>query len=531
MATVKYGALELIPAPLVGISVKSNFFGADIRYSRSKVYSLKGTLLNNEQNNISGTFLQQRDLVTGFASDYLPFSINGIIVGYPKVNTISFDESNYLLKDGYNLELEFLESGNPFQITGTYYGFTGVTGLFQNIQSLSETLDYNTDFRSFNYKHSIDISYRTGVNVDPLLNSKIIVSGLINNKASFPFTISGGQTVNKVYEEKTDVLNGTYSVTENAIVATGVNSYNHNYSVGVKLDENGITTVNQNGNIQGFDGFNKYSNAESGYNVIRNTIYQNCSGVYANYFLGLLNNTYLTDSRIDNVLEGQISYSRSFNDATGISDTRWVYTNQIQLQGNKIQVGERGTIDGLGHISVRFNQASGFFEIIKPTILQRVLEQYSGFGSTGTLYPISREQGYDRFHGSINYDYEFSNNNNFGLGSGISSLDSSIQDSPPIHARVGFNVVHVGTLLQSLGSTKQGERNISLTIQAFRETPNTGVLQFITNTLNKYRTTGIQFIDPFISNISLTQDPITNYWTAQSKITFGGIKTDLDLNI
>lgn len=530
MATVQYGALSLVPPPQLALSVRSNFFGADIRYSTTKVYSLKGSLLNNQQSGVSGIFIQQNDLITGFASDYQPFSINGIIIGYPKINNITFDESNYLQKEGYTVELEILDSGNPFQITGTNYNFTGISGLFYNIQSLSESLNYTTDFRSYNYTHSIEVSYRTGVNIDPLLNSKIIASGLINNKSVFPFTISGGQFANKVYEEKTDIFNGTYSVVENAIASTGTNPYNHNYSVNVKLDQNGITTVQQNGAIQGFNP-NKYSNAQSGYNVVRNDIYQNCSGVYVRYLSGTLNNTFLTDSRVDDVLNGSINYSRSFNDATGISDVRWTYTHQIQLQGNKIQAGERGQIQGLGHITIRFNQASGFFDIVRTGIAERVYEQYSGIAQTGILYPISREQGYDRFDGSINYDYEFSNNNNFGLGSGIRSLDTTIDDSLPTAARVGFNVVHVGVLLQSLSSTKQGQRTINLNIQGFRETPSTGVLEFAKDKINQYRPTGIEQIDPFLSSLGLNYNPVTNLLQTNAAYIYGGMRLDQDLNI
>jgi hypothetical protein len=530
MATVKYGALQLTPAPLVGISLRSNFFGENIRFSRTKVYALKGTILTDEQNNISGISLSHRDIVTGFAENYLPFTIDDVVVGYPKVTNLAFDQSNYLLREGYTVELEFLESGSPFQTTGAYYGFTGVTGLFFNIQSLSESLNYNTDFKSYNYSHSVNVTYRTGFNVDPLLNAKIIASGLLNNKSIYPFAISGGSFGNKVYEEKTDIVNGSYDVTENFIGSTGTGAYNHNYSVSINLNAEGITEVSQNGTIQGFNP-NKYDNAKSGYAEIRNTIYQNCSGEYARYVVGTLNNTFLTDTRVDDILNGNIHYTRSFNDATGISDVKWVYSTSIELEGNKINAGEQGQIEGLGHISVRFSQASGFFTSIRPSIEQRVLEQYSGYGLTGVIYPISREQGFDRFHGSINYNYQFSNNNNFGLGSGIRSLETTITDQLPAHARVNFNVIHQGVLIQSLNSTKQGERNVNLTIQAFKETPVTGLLEFAKHTLNKYRPTGDEQLDPFLNGLRLNYNPVTNYLSSDAQYIYGGMKLDTDLNI
>lgn len=532
MATVKYGTLDLIPAPLIGINIQSRFFGADIRFSRSQIYSLRGTLLNNQTSGISGIFLQQQDIVTGLASDYQPFLVNGQFIGFPKVNSISFDESNYLQKDGYTIELEFLESGNPFQITGLVYGFTGVTGLFYNIESLSEDLNYNTDFKTFNYSQSIDINYRTGVGIDPLLNAKIIASGLINSKAGIPFVVTSGSFGNTTYEERTDIFNGSYGVTQNFVGSTGTGAYNHNYSVSVRLEENGITNVSQNGTILGFDP-NKYQNAKSGYADIRNTIYNTCSGAYVRYVGGLLNDTYLSDSRIDDVLAGSINYSRAYNDGTGIqSGTTWQYTHQMTLNGNKINLSEQGSVGGYGHISTRFNQASGVFDSVRPGIPSRTLTFYSGFKQTGQIYNLSKNHTYDRFNGTIGYDYEFSNDNNFGLGSGIRSLISTVSDNLPIHNRVAFSVVHQGVLLQNLDSTRQGERSVALEIQAFRDTTQTGILQFCTNTLNKYAPVNLaQTIDPFLNALSLNYNPLENNLSCNAQYVFGGYKNSESLNI
>lgn len=530
MATVKYGTLELIPSPQLGVTVRSNFFGADIRYSRTQTYALKGFLLNEQTSGVSGIFLQQADIVTGFASDYQPFIIDGQIIGYPKVNSISFEESNFLLKDGYNIELEFRESGNPFQITGDVYGFTNVTGLFYNIDSLSESLSYNTDFKSHNYSHSVDITYVTGFGVDPLLNAKLIASGLLANKSQFPFAISGGSFGNKTYEERIDIFNGSYSVGENFVGSTGTTPYNHTFSVSVTNDANGITTVSQQGNIQGFDP-NKYVNAQSGYLAVRDTIYPTCTGVYGRYADGILNNTFLSDSRVDDVLGGSIQYARTFTDETGVSDTRWQYTHNLVLEGANINLSENGSIIGLGHISMRFNQASGMWDNVRPNIQQRLLEQYSGFGATGAIYNTSRAQTFDKFNGQISYDYQFSNNNSFGLGSGIRSLDVTVTDNLPIHNRVIFNVIHVGQVLQNLQSTRQGERNVSLEIQAFRETPQTGILAFTMHSLNKHRPVGAGFIDPFINDLSLNLDPLSNSLSAQASYIYGGYKSENNIDV
>lgn len=530
MATVQYGSLQLIPPPQLGISVRSNFFGADIRYSTTKVYSLKGALLNNQTSGVSGIFLQQNDLVTGFL-DYQPFIVNGVVVGYPKVNSFVFDESNYLQKDGYSIELEFLDSGNPFQLTGSVYGFTGVTGLFHNIESLTEDLTYNTDFKTFNYSQSVNVVYRTGVGIDPLLNAKFIASGLINNKSAIPFVVTGGAFGTKTYEENTDTFNGIYGVTEKFNGATGTGAYNHTYSVNVNLGQNGITSVSQNGTILGFDP-NKYENAKSGYNDVRANMYQTCSGAYARYVGGVLNDTYLSDSRVDDILGATIQYSRSYTDQSGIvSGVIWQYTHSMTLDNNKIRASENGNIVGQSHISTRFNVASGVWDSVRPGIDARTLSFYSGFQQTGLLYNVSRTQTFDRFNGQIGYGYDYSNDGNFGFGSGVRSLNVTISDGLPTANRVVFSVVHVGQLIQSLNSTKQGERTIGVEMQLFRETPKQTGLQVLINTLNKYSPIEIGKIDPFLNSLSITENPIVNQFSCNAQYLYGGYSQETSLNI
>jgi hypothetical protein len=532
MATVKYGALELIPAPLVGVSLESRFFESDIRFSRSKVYSLQGTLLTNNSSGVSGIAFQQNDIITGFQNDYLPFTIDGQIIGYPKVNNISFDNGSWVRQDAYSIELEFLESGNPFQVSGAIYNLTGISGLFYNIESLTESLDYNTDFRTYSYTHSVDVQYRTGFNIDPILNAKLIASGLISNKSAFPFVTTGSIFGNKTYEERLGLFDGSYGVTESFEGTTGNSLFDHSYSLQLQCQENGITSVSQRGNIQGYDP-NAYVNAKSGYNVIRNDIYQACSGYYSSYISGgILNSTFLTDSRTDNINEGKITYSRTFSDESGISNTRWQYTHQITLNNNDIDVQEQGNVIGLGHISERFFQASGFYiTIVKPNIKQRTLEQFSGYNLTGNIFEVSREQSFDRFLGSIGYAVGFSNSPGIGAGSGIQNFNITITDDLPTHNRVAFNVVNQGVILQSIESTNQGQRTISLNSQAFRDSPTTGILQFSTNKLNEYRPTGSQFIDPFLQSISLNFNPNINSLGAISTYIYGGFKTDSDIKI
>lgn len=530
MATIKYGALELIPAPELGINLESKFFGADIRYSRSKVYTLRGTILSNQTSGVSGIYTQQQQIVTGFQNDYLGFDVNGTIVGYPQVRAITFDNGTLVQKNVYTIELEFLESGNPFQLTGTNYNLSSISGLLHNVESLSETLDYNTDFKTYGYTHSIDVNYRTGVNINPQLNAKLIASGLINNKSAFPFVISGGPFGVKRYEEREDVFNGSYGVTEVFDGTTGNLPYEHYYILSLQLQANGITSVSQQGTIKGYDP-SKYNSAKSGYGIIRDEIYQNCSGFYLQNCSGTLNETYLTDTRTDDINNGIIEYSRGFTDETGVSNVRWQYTHQITLEGNLITASEQGNIIGLGHISERFTQASGFYNTIRPNIKTRVLNHVTGFGLTGIFFENFREQGFNKFNGSINYNYGYGNNPGLGAGSGISSFTVTVSDDLPIHNKVGFNVVNFAVVNQSLESTSQGTRTVSVNTQAFRDTNRQTVLQFATNKTNQYRPLDANMTDPFINSISLNYNPVENNLQSSVGYTYGGQKLYDDTRI
>lgn len=530
MAIVTYGALQLLPAPELGISIESKFWGAEIRYSKSQVYALKGTLLSNTTSGISGIYTKQDQIVTGFQNDYLPFIIDGKIIGYPIVKSISFDNGNLVQKDVYNIELEFLESGDPFQITGLNYGFTGVSGLFYNVLSLSESLDYTTDFRGYSYIHNIDIQYRTGFNIDPLLNAKIIASGLINNKSAFPFITSGGSFGRKTYQERENTLDGIYGVTENFDGSTGNLPYQHLYSIKLELSENGIVTVSQEGTIKGFDP-DKYTNAKSGYGVIKNDIYPNCSGFYAARFSGSnINPVYLTDSRSDNIYTAIIQYNRVFTDESGVSNVRWQYNHQSTLDGNYVQANEQGSIIGLGHISERFNQASGFFLTIQPGIKGRILQRMTGFGVTGDMSQISLEKAFNRFNGTVAYNFGYSNNAGIGVGSGIHIYSLNIVDELPVANKVSFGVPNVAIIQQSLGSTSQGQRTVNVQTQAFRETSQQTILDFTRDKFNgNIPSNGAS--DVFINGINLNFNPIDNHLDGSITYLYGGFKSFQDIKI
>lgn len=531
MATIRYGTLDLVPAPELGIAINSRFFGADIRFATSKIYSLKGTILNLQQSGFSGIFIQQTQIETGFYPNYLPFYINGVIVGYPQVKSISFDNSTYVQKNVYNIELEFLDSGNPFQITGAEYGFTGVSCLFNNIENLTESLDYQTDFRTYGYTHSIDITYRSGFNIDPLLNAKLIASGLVNNKSAFPFVTIGGPSGVKTYEERIDTFGGNYSVTEKFHGTTGNDVFTHLFSTQLQLDQNGIVTVSQNGQIQGYDP-NRYANAKVGYVSVISNAYNNCQDLYSRNSSGFLNNVYLADTRADDINLGQITYSRSFNDETGVSTFRWQYNQSFEKEENFVRANENGTINGLGHISTRFAVASGaWIGTVKPGILQRLLEQYSGIGLTGNIFNVGRSQTFDKFDGSISYAYDFSNRNIYNLGSGIRSLETTITDQYVLAAVAKFSVINAGEIIQSLQTTRPGQRTVALEIIALRDTPKETLFQFCTNSTNMWRPTGTNFIDPYLSKLSFNYAPLVNSLGSNASYDFNGVRsiTNLDL--
>lgn len=530
MATVTYGALNLVPAPELGIAINSKFFGADIRYARSKTYSLRGTILSNQTSGVSGIYTLQNQIVTGFQPNYLPFYINGTLIGYPQVKTISFDNSPLIQKDAYSIELEFLDSGNPFQITGINYGFTGVSGLFYNLESLTENLDYTTDFKTYSYAHSVDVVYRSGFNVDPLFNAKLIASGLINNKTAFPFITSGGPSGIKVYEEKIDQFGGNYSVTEKFHGTTGNSPFTHLYALRLELDTNGITSVSQEGEIQGYDP-NKYLNAKNGYATVTLDIFNNCQSFYLRNLSGALNNTYLSDTRTDDLNLGKITYARSFTDETGVSDVRWQYTQSIELDENFVKASENGSIIGLGHITTRFATASGAWNVVRTGIEGRILDQFSGQGLTGQLYNVGRSQTYNRFEGSIGYGYDYSNRNVYNLGSGIRLLETTVSDQIPIHAVVNFNVINAGVLVQDLFTTKPGQRTVSADIIALRDTSKDTLFQFTTNVCNGYRPTGTTFIDPYLSRLNINYSPLVNSLKCEAVYDYNGLRTISGLDL
>jgi len=130
---------------------------------------------------------------------------------------------------------------------------------------------------------------------------------------------------------------GTYSAQEEMVLASG--AYANNYTAQLQKNEEGVTTVTINGNIEGLDRFdNALTNAMSGWN---NDVQPALSGFAAELYTAFSGASSLNIDRQQsfsitrNPFLGTINYSASYNDdpsedlPSGISDIQ--ITKQINL--------------------------------------------------------------------------------------------------------------------------------------------------------------------------------------------------------
>lgn len=498
MATLKYGAIELVPSPLLSLAIEGRFFGNESSYSRSKRYVLNGTILDQvDLVGISGIATRQNDIITGFSIDFNPLMIDGVLVGYPRVLSTSFENGSWVQKNVYKIELEILDSGNP-KITG----YANIPAdLFGHTSDITENFSYSFDGTERSCAHSIQVQGQTGYGYDSLVSAKIIASGLLESVWGDPAINGQSAYASKTYEERMDVENGNYSIVENLLWSTGI--YSHNYTLSLRQSD-GITSVEQRGKIIGYTD-TKYQAALSGYNEISPLIYSNCNGIYSNYGCpAVLNTTWITNGKSENVNEGIIDYSRTFTDESGVGPYKWQYGFTYRLVDSHVEAAEDGSIVGMGAISSRMSVVNNAWKEIESGIPLRIVENKPSW-VTGVFFPTSRRQNMDEFAGSISYEYAFSDCLKYSGSSEVRLKEINITDSPPRENKVTFRVPFLGVIQQDIYALTFGERRVALKVEGFRESTISGLKDEAKTLFNTYRPTGT---DSYINSVSVRSSPL-----------------------
>lgn len=510
-------------------------------YKVEKHLTINGVLTDlSNYYGISGILAGQENLLLG-AQDYQPVSLNGVIFGSGKVNSIKFQDGLLIQTDKYTFDLTIYSSGNLFNIlSGAYSGIVWDQNTYL-IDTFDENLSYSQEADlSKIYNHSINIRYNaqfpplSGINL-----AVLFARNMFNSESGiYPFL---GQyqnlgTYKHLYTETYDMISSQCGFSAATKILPN-NAGGYSYTLAYKLDLNpdGYTTITEDCLVQGQ--YNpRIQFAESGYNNLITGSYGRASGVYSIYdfstiplFTGAIEQGVNKNNR-----DGTINFRNTFSNNpkyTGIAI--WTYDDSLsQSQEGYITVEEKGNIVGYGRPAInKYQNAYLFYEnYVVPTIANRLGTIYSGYTSyPKTLLAIANSNTQNQFVGVIDYSSTMTDNNTFVNISGIKTAIMDISISKPTHLFANFSVVDEFELVQDQFQNTQGDISVNIKARGARGLPLNSYITYASSFSNQFASWGA---DNYLDKARWSLSPITNDFNFNCNFKFlSGYKSASDLNL
>lgn len=388
---VFYNGVKIVPAPLVEWTVESQFRNDGTRVSNMNRLTLTGTTLILPSGSYEQMYVRQQALRDTFATDYQDFLIlagpgnrtlpSGAVISsglHPRINNVNITPDIHVTRFDWTVELQDLAEAS---------GVSGITSSLSNQWSFREDQDNCT----LKVTHQVsaegpdsepDKFAQAMAAVKPLLGiDKLPIdipyfaqpnfSGMFG--MTHPSNPAGGPVfeISVQREEVADVANGSYSVTEQFTIVSGVPFYYTTKTESFEEDQNGIAQVTIAGSIQGLgrtltpmdaEGGVGYFRAASGFaNYVRPQLPWTASGVYLKFKSGsggaggsgLALNNPTAFSISQNRCHGSIDFSVTYTDnpsanlPSGIASKS---SNVNIVEGTRIQVSHAIPFRRLGSI-------------------------------------------------------------------------------------------------------------------------------------------------------------------------------------
>lgn len=388
---VFYNGTKIVPAPLIEWAVESQFRNDGTRVDNVNRLTLTGTTLILPSGSYEQMYLRQQALRDTFSVDYRDFVIlagpgnktlpSGAVISSglrPRINSLNITPDIHVTRFDWTVELQDLIASS---------GVSGVTSSLSNQWSFREdnencTLKVTHQVSAEGPENEPDKFLQAMEAVKPLLgitNLPIHIpyfaqpnfSGLFG--MTHPSNLAGGPVfeVSVEREEVADVANGSYSVTEQFTIVSGVPFYYTTKTESFEEDSNGIAQVTIAGSIQGLgrtltpmdaEGGIGYFRAASGFaNYVRPQLPWTASGVYLKFKSGsggaggsgLALNNPTAFSISQNRCRGSIDFSITYTDnpsanlPSGISSKS---SNVNIVEGIRVQVSHAIPFRRLGSI-------------------------------------------------------------------------------------------------------------------------------------------------------------------------------------
>jgi len=487
-------AIDFVNADILAYNHQNEFFGEhNFRYKSTKNLTVEGNILalNNTSGiapvwaGISGMEVSGVDWNGGV-------TINGIFFGSGIVESINFAEGpNDVQKKRYTVNLSLYETGSSNNFTSgnnTYY--SGVSwNPFCEVESLRESVTFNTDFEKSEYNHNISVKVLSSNITGSILAAKTIAVNLFtnNNLTGFSGQYNLLGNVKSYYTESYDMFSAECSFNKRIEILPNIsgNSYTVGKTYTFNRDENGIANVSEKGEIKALQQPYTPILYSAAATEMAGT-YTNCAAVFNLY---QETNNYplstrpLVSGSTINTVKGTLDYEIIFtNDLNENATYFWNYSHDFSLDSNGIAIStEKGEVIGRGIRSstlTKYNAAvSAYDGTIKGAVNSRTSTLYNNFITianvtlpTASFKLIKRSENFSEYLGKVSYTHTYSNDSTLGNGAPFLKTEVTLSNNyrtPLTHSVIVPAFMEVE---QNRGNLTVGNQNVNVRLKAIRGT-------------------------------------------------------------
>lgn len=472
---------------LLTLSSESRFLGDGIfRIGRTTNLTIEGNVLDlTNLQGVSGVLSGVESLINT-ANDFQPVILNGINFGSGKVNSLSFNNGNYVRSTRYTCSISVFDSGNLYNMTGSYYsGLQNIFNVPQNntplIRNLQETFSFQVNrANEYSYDYQCSVGLYSGIGTNPLQTAINVVSGLFYSSPPFGF-INNQWSGFYQKQGKTYVTENYNLITNEVNIGKRFQMISNSGCYGIQLkhtmqtNEDGITSVQENGEIQGVCN-PIYASALSGIAAEVPKSFGRCSGMFYYYIPSgsyQLNTEPISKNTILDSFNGKINYTIAYtNNPFFYTGYYWEYTQSIEEQPDTIiNVSENGLIRGYGKLNTpeKFNRAVSGYNVVVSGIPQRASGFYFDYTSGyAPLHLLNNTQGRSPYRGEITYSQILTDDLTFVDDPYVQKSTVVINKILPKHIFQAYNILNQKEIVQMGSNTELEQSQIQISLNTHR---------------------------------------------------------------
>jgi hypothetical protein len=466
--------LNLPNVSLLGLNQSYRFLGGGFNYSNSKELSIEGSLNDlTNSSGISGTWSQVYDIKSN--PNFESVTLNGFDFGSGRLLNASFPEGNDVRVKNYSLTIEVFETGDLFNLTGTYY--SGID--FSNaayLQDFSETFSFDKKSNGgYGYSHNASIQFNSGVGQLNAIQAAQNLAKTLFTGTNLGFAFYSGFT-NKLgrrtYTESYNKITNQCEFGERFDFDSNQGNYSLIRTNNFSLDEAGMITVSENGVIKGIER-PTYQNAISAIDSSLAGSYNRATGIFAYY--APLNSQSLISSPINqarslNIFDNNLTYDISYsNNRANSGSFFWNYTQTLTKSNGISILNENGNIIGRGGDKVMaYTNAKNGFTSIKNSAFNRGLQFYLNNSLSTGIFIETQSRSDSPSRGTVDYGFTFSNESVLTGSNGVKNIRIIESNSTPVYLYTQFGIFNEKTIIQDQSNGTVGQKGLNLQLKGER---------------------------------------------------------------